>query len=272
MSQEAKEYILGTDEQELLRLGIQHQIWAEEAARGWDNAGFTAGMTLLDLGAGPGYCSRELAYITGRHGKVIAVDKAGNFMTHLKQLADLQHLNIECIHSNFDELELQPNSIDGMYCRWALAWLPKPKAILTKVLQALKPGGKMVIHEYYDWSTHQIEPTLPALSKAIAAALKSFKDSEGEIDIGRSLPGMLHQMGMHVSGIRLMPKLARPEQLNWQWPKTFYYSYFPRLVSASYLSETDMNKAFEDLDLLQKTPGATLCCPLMVEVIAEKGF
>jgi ubiquinone/menaquinone biosynthesis C-methylase UbiE len=272
MSKKPTDYILGTDEQELIRLGVQHQIWAGEAAHGWAKAGFSAGMTLLDLGSGPGYCSRELAFITGREGKVIAVDKSAAFIDHLDRLAKLQHLNIESIASNFNDLQLMPNAIDGMYCRWALAWLPNPEAILQKVLNALKPGGKMVIHEYYDWSTHQIQPSKPALTKAIGAALQSFKDSEGEIDIGRLLPGMLSAMGMKVTGIRPMAKLARPESLNWQWPKTFYYSYFPRLVAANYLSEKEMKLAFNDLKALEDAPGATLCCPLMVEVIAEKHY
>ena len=67
-------YILGTDAQELHRLGIQHQVWASQAHKGWKLANFRAGQTLLDLGSGPGFCSKELAYLTGKSGKVIAVD------------------------------------------------------------------------------------------------------------------------------------------------------------------------------------------------------
>ena len=40
-------YILGTAPDELFRLGVQHQVWASEAQRGWENAGFTAGNTLV---------------------------------------------------------------------------------------------------------------------------------------------------------------------------------------------------------------------------------
>ena len=62
---EQNAYILGTDKEELHRLGIQHQVWASEAQKGWTLAGFTAGQTLLDLGCGPGFCTKELAMITG---------------------------------------------------------------------------------------------------------------------------------------------------------------------------------------------------------------
>ncbi len=270
MEKEDVAYILGTDQQELFRLGIQHQVWAEEAQHGWANAGFSAGQTLLDLGCGPGFCTKELAFIAGQKGKVIGVDKSESYIQHLNEISRLQHLNINAICSDFNQMDLQPNSLDGMYCRWVLAWLPNPKETLQKVYNALKPGGKMIMHEYYDWSTHQTQPRKEGLAVAIAAALKSFKDSEGEIDIGKELPQLLSELGMKVTSIRLMSKAATPKTFNWQWPKTFYHSYFPRLVDAGYLSEEENQKALNDLQELEQTPGATLCCPLMVEVIAEK--
>lgn len=263
-------YILGTDRQELHRLGIQHQVWAVEAQQGWNRAQFREGQTILDLGSGPGFCTQELAFIVGETGKVIGVDKSEGFIQHLKQLAHLHELNIEAVAADFNQMQLEPNFLDGMYCRWALAWLPNPKEILRKVYEAMKPGGRMVLHEYYDWGTLQTQPEKPNLAKAIATALKSFKDSEGEIDIGRELPEVLIGMGMKVKSIRPMPKLAIPGEFVWQWPKTFFYSYFPRLVEAGLLSEETKTLALQEMELLEKTPGATICTPLMVEVIAEK--
>ncbi len=271
MSEKEKNaYILGTDQEELFRLGIQHQVWASEAQEAWRLAGFRAGQTLLDLGCGPGFCTKELAYIAGTSGQLIGVDKSAFYIDHLNKVAELQHLNIEGIATDFDKMELASASLDGMYCRWAMAWLPNPKEILSKVYDALKPGGRMVIHEYYDWSTHQTEPAIPALSKAIAAALKSYKDSEGEIDIGRTLPRLLEELGMRVVNVRPMAKLATPGDLTWQWPVSFYKSYFPRLVDIGYLTEEEVGEALEGLNELEATKGASLLCPMMVEVIAEK--
>lgn len=269
-STDQEEYILGTDEAELYRLGLQHQVWASESQQGWKTAQFSTGDTILDLGSGPGYCTKELAFITGPTGKVIAVDRSRPYLEFLASIAEQHGLHVDVIQSDVQEFHLPDESLDGMYSRWALAWLDKPKETLSAIYQALKPGGRMVIHEYYDWSTHQTEPEMPGLKKAIRAALKSFKESEGEIDIGREVPAMLTSLGMEILSVRLISKLATPADLTWQWPKSFYYSYFPRLVEMGHLTEIEKQEALNDLQILEHTPGATLCCPLMMEIIAEK--
>ncbi len=267
---EKNAYILGTDQEELYRLGLQHQVWAKEAQTGWALAAFTAGQTLLDLGCGPGFCSKELAFITGPKGKVIAVDKSQQYIDHLDRVAATHQLNIETRSEDFNDLKLENNSLDGMYSRWALAWPGDPLPIIRKVYDALKPGGKMVLHEYYNWSTHQTEPEMPHLKKAIAAALQSFHDAEGDINIGRKLPALLAGLGMKIDNVRLMAKVGRPFESTWQWPKTFFEVYFPKLVDLQYLSREELQLALKDLQEIEQNPNATLCCPLMVEVIASK--
>ena len=267
---ESNSYILGTDREELYRLGLQHQVWASEARRGWEIGGFSAGHTILDLGCGPGFCTQELAFIVGQTGKVIGVDKSSHYIHFLNKIKELYQLNIEAIEADFNEMVLTPNSLDGIYCRWAMAWIPNPKETLAKAMQALKPGGKIVIQEYYDWSTHQTEPNFTGLTKAIKACLKSFKESEGEIDIGRELPKIFNELGANVISTRPMAKLARPGDLTWQWPKSFYYSYFPRLVDTGYLTEEEVKYAFKDFKKLEQIPEASINCPILIEVIAEK--
>ncbi len=269
-NQEKNAYILGTDKDELYRLGLQHQVWASEAQRGWNLAQFSSGQTILDLGCGPGFCTKELAFITGPEGKTIGIDRSESYIEYLNKTAELHHLNIQGTVADFDEMKLEDESLDGMYCRWALAWLPNPKEILAKVLKALKPGGKMVIHEYYDWSTFQTEPNHPALTKAIKATLKSFKNSDSEIDIGRELPRLMEELDMNVLNIRPMAKLVTPKDATWHWPKSFFHSYFPRLIEPGYLTQGEVSEAFSATDEWENKKGATVFCPMMIEVIAEK--
>ena len=262
-------YILGTDKEELKRLELQHRVWASESRKGWSNAEFHKGQTILDLGCGPGSCSLELAQIVGYSGKILALDRSESFIAYLDAHVKKLNLPVEPILSDFDSMDSKINSFDGMYCRWALAWVPNPKEIIGKIVQALKPGGRMVFHEYFDWSTHHIYPETKNLMKGITAALKSFKDSDSEIDVGAYIPEYLDSYGAKIVSTRLMPKLAIPNTDEWRWPTTFYKSYFPRLIEMGYLSPSIASNAFNELDELEKMQYARLACPLMIEIVAE---
>ena len=58
---ENQSYILGTDKTELERLGFQHRVWSSDAARLWERGRVQRGMHILDLGAGPGFATFDLA-------------------------------------------------------------------------------------------------------------------------------------------------------------------------------------------------------------------
>ncbi|MDT0557263.1 methyltransferase domain-containing protein [Ichthyenterobacterium sp. W332] len=268
--QETNAYILGTETAELHRLGLQHQVWSSEAIKGWELAGFTAGQTLLDLGCGPGFCTKELAYITGQDGKVIGIDKSAHYITFLNVVSKQFNLNIETQCCDFEDMDLQPNSIDGVFDRWALAWVNNPKSVLKQLHTALKPGAKVVTQEYFDWSTLQTEPNFPRLTKAIKAALQSFQDQNGMIDIGRNLPVYFRDCGYEVIHTRPLTKMVTPKEFAWQWPKSFFHIYFPKLVGAGYLTQTEVDDALLDFITLEQRPEATIFTPAMREVIAKK--
>ena len=270
MQKEANEYILGTDRAELQRLGLQHQVWSSEARRGWELAEFSAGQKILDLGSGPGFCTKDLAYLVGDYGQVIGIDKSKAYIDFLQATSDLHDLNIKAICADFDDMVLENESLDGAYCRWALAWIPNPEEIIEKVSNALVPGGAFVVQEYYDWSTLQTEPSQPNLSKCIAAALQSFKEQEGDVDVGRKIPEYFYNHGLEVMNIRPLSKMATPESLTWQWPKSFFHIYFPRLVEMGLLDKATCETGLQEMIELENIPEATILCPQMIEVIGVK--
>ena len=268
---EENAYILGTEQAELHRLGLQHQVWSSESRRGWELAGFRPGQAILDLGCGPGFCTTELAFMVGHSGKVIGVDLSPNYAAALRQQAELHSLPIELRTCSFDEMELAPNSLDGMFCRWALAWVPNPQEVLAKVKAALKPGGRMLIQEYFDWATFQTEPPLPHLKKGIAAAYRSMKQEQpGDIDVGRRIPAMAEALGLKVLNVRSISKLARPSDLAWEWPASFLKIYLPKLVERGLIASQEVTEALAELDALTAMPQGMILCPTMLEVVVEK--
>lgn len=262
-------YILGNQRAELRRLGFQHQIWAAEAIRGWDAAGFGTGDTILDLGSGPGFCSRELAYRVGETGRVIAADFSESYLEFLRRERDLHGLNIDIIHVDLHELSLPAESVDGVFCRWVLAWIDDAKPIVERVVGMIRPGGRFVAQEYYDWGSFGFHPSTPAIERGLEGALASF-ESAGDVDVGASLPGWFEELGLEVESVRSMTKICTPDDLDWKWPETFLRSYMPRLVDLGFLEKGVSDAALGELDQLLVTPGATCRWPLVTEVIARK--
>src|SRR5213075_1982728 len=87
MSVAERDYVLGTHDDEIARLGLQHRVWRPRALDAWRRAGFTELLTLLDVGCGPGYASLDLAEIAGPRGRVVAVDRSARFLDALRSAA-----------------------------------------------------------------------------------------------------------------------------------------------------------------------------------------
>src|ERR1700704_1993057 len=51
------DYVLGTNDEELDRLGLQHRVWRPIVLECWRRAGITHGWRVIDAGAGPGYAT-----------------------------------------------------------------------------------------------------------------------------------------------------------------------------------------------------------------------
>ena len=142
------EYVLGTDENELTRLGFQHQIWSEFAENAWNKAGFGIGDTLLDIGCGPGFTSLDLSRLVGNSGKVIALDLSHRFIKHLNRRIRARGLtNIKAKVANVEKLTLRKGSCDGAFVRWVLCFTRDPKAVIRGTVNALRKNGTFVLFD-----------------------------------------------------------------------------------------------------------------------------
>jgi precorrin-6B methylase 2 len=91
-----RDYVLGTHDEELERLGVQHRAWRPVVLECWEKAGITSGSRVLDVGAGPGYATLDLAGIVGPSGRVVAIERSHKFVSAIEQMIGSKSLhNIE---------------------------------------------------------------------------------------------------------------------------------------------------------------------------------
>jgi SAM-dependent methyltransferase len=191
-----RDYVLGTHDEEIERLGLQHRVWRPRALDAWRRAGITAGQTVLDVGCGPGYAALDLAEIVGRSGRVIAVDRSRRFLDALELLR--RGRGLDQIESHALDLErdaLPEGPVDAAWARWVFAFVRDPKGLLRRVAESIRPGGVFVAHEYFDYSTWRFSPRSGELEEFVRAVMESWRAEGGEPDIGLELPLWLGRWG-----------------------------------------------------------------------------
>ncbi len=270
-SSDEQEYLLGTRDEEILRLGFQHQVWSAEAARGWERAGFAPGQTLLDVGSGPGYATFDLARLVGEQGKVIAVDVSQRFITYLEFQRQLR--GIETVTSmvrDVEALELPEESVDGAYARWVLCFVAEPEAVVAGVARALRPGGAFAVQDYLHYAGVTVAPESEAFRRVFDAVIESWRARGGDPNLGTRLPTLMRRCGLEVRQIRPISRIARPGSALWHWPETFFRSFIPELVEWGFLTEDEAGSWWREWDARSRDPAAFFLTPPMVEVIAVR--
>lgn len=149
-----RDYVLGTNDEEIARLGLQHRVWRPTVLDCWRRAGIGPGARVLDVGAGPGYASLDLAELVGPSGHVAAVERSERFLEAGRAAAQaraLRQLEFHALDLMSDPLPL--SGADAAWCRWVASFVPSPATLVGKLAEALRPGGVAVFHEYVDYST-----------------------------------------------------------------------------------------------------------------------
>lgn len=268
---EERDYLLGTHDAEVERLGLQHRVWRPKVLDAWRRAGITVGSTVIDAGAGPGWASLDLAEIVGPQGRVHALERSARFVDVLNRSATARGLgNIDATTVDLVTDPLPASGADAFWIRWVLAFVSDPAAVLEKLHAALRPGGVAVIHEYVDYSTFSMLPDNPAIEEFKKLVVDDWRASGGEPDIGRALPALLPAAGFRIRSMRPIVEAVRKDDLVWQWPATWGRNYPHHLVEAGKVDQAWADRVTGAFDAADADPNAVLITPMVLEIIAEK--
>lgn len=259
------DYLLGTRDDEIARLGLQHRVWRGEMLAGFRAANFGPGQTILDVGAGPGFATADLADIVGPSGKVIAMERAPNFVAALSARA---LPNVEVRATDIVEQDFGEAIADGAWTRWVLAFLANPAVAVANIARALKPGGIAVFHEYLDYEAWRLIPQPAEHRHYRDLVVKSWRDSGGEPDAALPLPGYLRAAGMELVSMRPMVSIITADDPMWQWPASFVATNAWRLHELGYCTAAEAEDFATMLD--RAGPGTRMLTPVVAEVIAVK--
>lgn len=270
MEQE-RDYILGTHDEELERLGLQHRVWRPHVLECWARQGITIGKRVLDVGAGPGYATLDLAEIVGPTGSVTAVERSHNFIIAMEQAIKgrgLTNVNVHELDLMLDELP-QGNH-DFSWCRWVAAFTNDPAVLLRKLNGALNRRGVAIFHEYGHYDTWRFYPSFASHEQFRTHVIQTWRESGGEPDAAPIILSLLEQNGFALRSVRPLIFAVPPSHYMWQWAATFIDVYVPRLQETGQIDQELAHTIKNELAQAEQDPARIMVTPLVLEIIAEK--
>jgi SAM-dependent methyltransferase len=266
-----RDYVLGTHDEELARLGLQHRVWRPVALDCWQRAGITVGKRALDMGAGPGYATVDLAEIVGPTGEVVALERSRNFIHAMEAACRARSVtNVKVHEMDLMTDDLPAEDYDFAWCRWVISFVNDPALLIKKLGSIMPKGSVSIFHEYGHYETWRFFPRLPMQEKFREHVIATWRESGGEPDGAARLPALLPENGFIIRSATPHIFCIRPDDYMWQWPATFIETYLPRLIEMERIDQQFADKVRADLASAERNPNALMITPLVLEIIAEK--
>jgi SAM-dependent methyltransferase len=190
--QSAHEYVFSNSKSKAAdRLQVLAAVWDPVTRASLECIGVARGWSCWEVGAGYGTIARWLAERVGPTGQVLATDLDARFLEPLRS-ATLRVAGHDIVR---DALPAQ--RFDLVHARLLLCHLPEREQVLDRMIEALKPGGWLVIEDC-DVSLAADASIYPAETELEATkALWELMRRRGvDLYFGRRTAGLLRARGL----------------------------------------------------------------------------
>ncbi len=108
------------------------------------------GMVVADIGTGAGYMLPYLSRAAGATGRVLAEDIQDDFLDKARAKAKSEKLaNVDFVKGSETDPMLPENGVDVALALDSYHHYDYPEKMLAGIHRGLKPGGRLVVVEYY---------------------------------------------------------------------------------------------------------------------------
>jgi ubiquinone/menaquinone biosynthesis C-methylase UbiE len=126
------------------------------------------GMTVLDIGCGPGFFSIDMAQMVGRSGRVIASDLQEGMLQKLRD--KIQGTELEeriTLHQCKENKVGVSVNVDFVLAFYMVHEVPNPKRFFEEIKSILRPNGQVLI----------VEPPFRVSKKAFEETIRKARDA-----------------------------------------------------------------------------------------------
>lgn len=107
---------------------------------------------VVDIGAGTGLLTLDIARAVGERGQVIAVDPSAD-MRAAGSARCADRKNVQVLEGTADSLPVDDGAVDGAVSLQVFEYLDDIPAALAESRRVLRPGGRLVIGDIH-WDSH----------------------------------------------------------------------------------------------------------------------
>jgi len=175
------------------RMDLLARMFDAPTQRALERVGVTTGWHCLEVGGGGGSVARWLATRVGASGRVLCTDINTRIIENHRGGTPNLEVRVHDIAND----PLPANSFDLIHARLVLIHVIERERALVRLVEALKPGGWLVIEDFDgasvrpDASINHYETPLPT-SEAVRAYLTRNQDGY----FGRRLHGRFRELGL----------------------------------------------------------------------------
>lgn len=169
----------------MIELELRNDVYRRPLQTALERLGIQAGWRAADIGAGGGDVTVALARIVGRTGRVYAVDSDPERRDQVAAAAALAtQAQVVALTQAGEDLRL-PEPLDLAFCRFLLIHVHDPLVVLTKMRDAVRPGGWVLAQE-----------PISTAGRVGGAALSMPDAADG--DVGAVLAWLVRQAGLEL--------------------------------------------------------------------------
>ncbi|MEQ8840997.1 MAG: methyltransferase domain-containing protein [Acidimicrobiales bacterium] len=223
-----------------------------------DGIGVTSGMHVLELGAGAGTVSAWLAEKVGSEGRVMSTDIDIQFHADMPD-------NVIVREHDIATDPLPREHFDIVHARAVLQHVPSREEVIPKLIEALKPGGWLVLEDgqFLGFGEQGLAEPYRSIHQIISAGgQEEWRDPNFGLQI-------LDRMRAHgLVDLDIVGDLwaMRPGEPSGEWWFMALERAIPHLVAAGMVTEEDGDAAMAQV----RAPGFVMLSPASIATIGRK--
>jgi ubiquinone/menaquinone biosynthesis C-methylase UbiE len=171
-----------------------HRWRSAENSAGYLLPHLASGMSVLDVGCGPGTITVDLARLVAP-GRVVGMDRSDEAVSAARQLA-VEGSTVSFTTGNLFAMEFDDSSFDVVHAHQVLQHLADPVAALVEMARVCRPGGLVAVRDG-DYESMTWYPAYPELERWLDLYRRTARANGGEPDAGRHLMAWARSAGLH---------------------------------------------------------------------------